>query len=393
MSSFDDELGPASPKCSARRCRFPRESRCSSSSSGWANGISGSSPSRTRPASRGPASGWRVCAPGRRSRGRHVRVPFRAVAGSRRLLRREPDDRGRLDARTARPPPAHRRAVGRGQRRRLGGGGPDRAAGRSASDVSRRGRRNRWPRTRGRPLRVRPGHLQRARSRLPAHPRRGRGARRDRAPLGSRRAATSSRAASPSTAWSAGDSDSAPPSASGEGCANRALTWSDSPGRACFVRSSIAGDCERTSSWTAGFASATDSWRTVNRAAHVSSPQSRLKLTRRKILAFRRRVGSLDERLPMNARRRCGARHGPASRTACREPRCSRYTRAWPTSSPPRGSIRARPALGPSVQHLCRPEARLRALLARAGSPKAERAASGRAHGRAGSRPSRRQAR
>ena len=53
---------------------------------------------------------------------------------------------------------------------------------------------------------------------------------------------------------------------------------------------------------------------------------ARLRLTRQQILAFRRRVGGLDERMP-RARSRCGGRRGPACRTACREPRCSRCMR------------------------------------------------------------------
>ena len=73
--------------------------------------------------------------------------------------------------------------------------------------------------------------------------------------------------------------------------------------------------------------------------------QSRLRLTRQQILAFRRRVGGLDERMP-TGRSRCGGRRGRACRTACREPRCSRCTRASTGSSRRRGRIPRSPSCG-----------------------------------------------
>ena len=56
------------------------------------------------------------------------------------------------------------------------------------------------------------------------------------------------------------------------------------------------------------------------------------------------------------------------------------------------GAFLARPAVGPSVQHLRRPEARLRALLAREAPGERQGPRSGRAHGGAGARLPRRQA-
>ena len=79
-----------------------------------------------------------------------------------------------------------------------------------------------------------------------------------------------------------------------------------------------------------------------------------LELTRAQILAHRRRVGALDERLPAGARSlRRAAWAG--LRTACPGPRCSRSTPAWRTRSRRLGGSVARPGLGPAVQRLRRP--------------------------------------
>ena len=105
-------------------------------------------------------------------------------------------------------------------------------------------------------------------------------------------------------------------------------------------------------------------------------------LTRQQILAFRRRVGGLDERC-RRPPSRCGGRRGPACRTACREPRCSHFTRGSRGSSLRVGGSLARPALGPSLQRLCRPEARLRAVLAGEVSRRRQGPPARRADGRA----------
>ena len=124
----------------------------------------------------------------------------------------------------------------------------------------------------------------------------------------------------------------------------------------------------------------------------AGSVQSRLRLTRKQILAFRRRVGSLDERMPEG----CGlAATGGVGRPAgqhaeSRAALAARARRRCPVVDV--GGPLARPALGPSVQHLCRPEAGLRAVLAREASRQRQGPPSGRAHGRAVARPSRRQA-
>ena len=124
----------------------------------------------------------------------------------------------------------------------------------------------------------------------------------------------------------------------------------------------------------------------------AGSVQSRLRVTRQQILAFRRRVGALDERMPKG----CGlAAAGGVGRPAGQhaESRAALVARAGRRRRVVDvGGSLARPAVGASVQHLCRPEARLRAVLAREASRQRQGPPSGRAHGRAVARPSRRQA-
>jgi hypothetical protein len=64
-----------------------------------------------------------------------------------------------------------------------------------------------------------------------------------------------------------------------------------------------------------------------------------LELSRSQIFRFRRRVGSLDERLAAGTKslRRAA---WPACRTRCRGPRCCRSTRAWRALIQPVGSTR-----------------------------------------------------
>ena len=111
-----------------------------------------------------------------------------------------------------------------------------------------------------------------------------------------------------------------------------------------------------------------------------SSVKSRLRATRQQILAFRRRVGALDERMPNEHAVHCGARRGPAYRTACREPRCSHCTRGSRESSRRPRKTRRLPSYGALVTSTyIVTEARLRAVLAGKASRQRQEPASGRA--------------
>ena len=78
-----------------------------------------------------------------------------------------------------------------------------------------------------------------------------------------------------------------------------------------------------------------------------------LDVERAQILAFRRRVGALDERLPSGPDS-LRARRGPACRTACRAPRCCRSTPASTARAVHLGGPGARPAVGTAVQRVRR---------------------------------------
>ena len=87
---------------------------------------------------------------------------------------------------------------------------------------------------------------------------------------------------------------------------------------------------------------------------------------REQILGHRRRAGALDERLPLERRRRFAGRPGRASRTACRGPRSCRSTPAWATEPGCLGGSLAGAGLGPALQRLRRRGGGRRAVHARA---------------------------
>ena len=120
--------------------------------------------------------------------------------------------------------------------------------------------------------------------------------------------------------------------------------------------------------------------------------ESRLRVTRQQILAFRRRVGALDQRMPMGSQSLRRAAWAGLQDSMPRAALLSLHARVDGVESSTWEHPVARPALGPSLQHLCRREARLRAVLAREASRQRQEPASGRAHGRAVARPPRRHA-
>ncbi len=122
------------------------------------------------------------------------------------------------------------------------------------------------------------------------------------------------------------------------------------------------------------------------------SMQSRLRVTRRQILAFRRRVGALDERMPMGAESLRRAAWAGLQDSMPRAALLSLHARVDGVEP----STWEHPSLaqlwGPRYSTYVVARARLRAVLAREASRRRQEPASGRAHGRAAARPSRRRA-
>jgi len=108
--------------------------------------------------------------------------------------------------------------------------------------------------------------------------------------------------------------------------------------------------------------------------------EPRLKVTRQQILAFRRRVGALDERMPMGSKSLRRAAWAGLQDSMPRAALLSLHARIGGVEP----STWEHPSLaqlwGPSLQHLRRPKARLRAVLAREASRRRQEPASGREH-------------
>ena len=124
----------------------------------------------------------------------------------------------------------------------------------------------------------------------------------------------------------------------------------------------------------------------------AGSVESRLRVTRQQILAFRRRVGALDERMPMGSKSLRRAAWAGLQDSMPRAALLSLHARVDGVEPSTWEDPSLAQLWGPRYSTYVVAEARLRAVLAREASRRRQEPASGRAHRRAVARPPRRQA-